>query len=90
MFRKVAATSLASLAIGAVALAAASVMTSGSAEAFGGRYEQGYGARAHDFRPAPPAVHGYWGQRRWQRYNDGYGFRSPPPRYRYGYGHGWR
>ncbi|PTM38755.1 hypothetical protein [Bosea sp. 124] len=88
MFRKFAATSLASLAIGAAALAAASVVTVGPAEAFGPRYESE--APAYGWRPPPPAVHGYWGRRRWQHYNDGYGFRPPPPRYGYGYGHGWR
>ena len=88
MFRKFAATSLASLAIGAAALAAASVMTVSPAAAFGERYEQGYDTPAYGWRPPPPAVHGYWGRRRWQHYNDGYGFRPPPPRH--GYGHGWR
>jgi hypothetical protein len=87
MFRKFAATSLASLAIGAVALAAASFMTPSAAIAFGPRYERGP-PLAYGWRPPPPAVHGYWGHRRWQRYNDGYGFRPPPPRY--GYGHDWR
>ncbi len=90
MFRKFAATSLASLAIGAAALAAASVMTVGPAAAFGEGYGPRYDTPAHGWRPPPPAVHGYWGHRRWQRYNDGYGFRSPPPRYGYGYGRDWR
>ena len=90
MFRKVAATSLASLAIGAAALAAASFMTVSPAEAFGQRYEQGRDTPAYGWRSPPPAFHGYWGRRRWQHHNDGYGFRPPPPRYGYGYGHGWR
>lgn len=91
MFRSFAATSLASLAIGAAAFAAASLTTVSSAEAFGGRYERGYdGPPAYGWRPPPPVVHGYWGRRHWQRYHDGYGFRPPPPPPRYGYGHGWR
>lgn len=88
MFRKFAATSLASLAIGAAALAAASVMTVGPAEAFGQRYELGRDTPAYGWRSPPPAFHGYWGRRRWQHSHDGHGFRSPPPRY--GYGYGWR
>ena len=88
MFRKFAGASLATFIVGATALAAASLTTAGSAEAFGGGYERGYERPAYGWRPAPPAMHGYWGQRRWQRYNDGYGLRAPPARY--GYGYGWR
>ena len=90
MFRSFAGTSLATLIVGATALAAASLATASSADAFGGRYERGYERPAYGWRPPPPAMHGYWGQRRWQRYNDGYGFRAPPPPARYGYGYGWR
>jgi hypothetical protein len=89
MFRRIAGTSLATLIVGATALAAASFATTGSAEAFGGRYERGYETPAYGWRP-PPTVHGYWGQRRWQHYND-HGYRAPPPPpARYGYGYGWR
>jgi hypothetical protein len=86
MFRKFAGASLATFVLGATALAAASFVNVGSAEAFGGRYERGYERPAYGWRPAPPAMHGYWGQRRWQRYNDGYDFRGPPR----SYGYGWR
>lgn len=91
MFRISAGASLATFAIGASALLAASFVTASPAEAFGGRYERGYERPSYGWRPPPPpVVHGYWGQRRWQRYNDGYGFRAPPPPARYGYGYGWR
>ena len=42
MFRKFAGASLATFVVGATALAAASFVNVSSAEAFGGRYEQGY------------------------------------------------
>ncbi|KRE17800.1 hypothetical protein ASE63_00945 [Bosea sp. Root381] len=89
MFRKFAGVSLATFVVGASALVAASFMTAGSAEAFGGRYERGYERPAYGWRPPPPAMHGYWGHRRWQRYNEGF---RPPPRHHYGYGrdYGWR
>jgi hypothetical protein len=87
MFRISAGASLATLAIGATALLAASFVTASPAEAFGSRYERSYERPSYGWRPPPPVVHGYWGQRRWQRYNDG--FRAPPPA-RYGYGYGWR
>lgn len=32
----------------------------------------------YDWRPAPPAVHGFWGQRRWQRYSEDFGTRTVP------------
>lgn len=86
MFRKFAGASLATFFVGATALVAASVTNINSAEAFGGGYERGYERPAYGWRPPPPAFHGYWGHRRWQRYNDG--FRPPPPPPRYGYG--WR
>jgi len=88
MFRSFAVTGLAGFAISAVALTTASLMTTGPAEAFGPRYERE--VPAYGWRPPPPAVHGYWGHRRWQRYNEG--FRPPPPRQHYGYGrgYGWR
>ncbi|SEF68539.1 hypothetical protein [Bosea lathyri] len=89
MFRKFAGVSLATFVLGATAVAAASFVNVSSAEAFGGRYEAGYDRPAYGWRrPPPPAFHGYWGQRRWQRYNDGYGSRPQPQRY--GYGYGWR
>ncbi|MDP3410253.1 hypothetical protein [Bosea sp. (in: a-proteobacteria)] len=92
MFRHFAATSLASLAIGAAVFAAASLTTVSPAKAFGGRYERGYyGPPAHGWRPPPPVVHGYWGERRWRRWHEERQFHgAPPPRYGYGYGHGWR
>lgn len=92
MFRVFASTSLATLVIGAAALAGASVALPSSASAWDGRYERGHErpVYGHAFRPAPPVFHGYWGQRRWRRHHEahGYGFRAPPPAYSYGYG--WR
>lgn len=90
MVRRSATTSLATLILGAAALAGASVMTIGSAQAWDGRHERGWDRPAYGWRPAPPVFHGYWGERRWRRH-DGYGFRAPPPpRHGYSYGHGWR
>lgn len=90
MFRNRARTGLAALALGGVVLTASIVAGTGNAQAFGDRYERGYERPAYGYgwRPAPPAVHGFWGQRRWHRYSDGYGMRPPPPRSSYGYG--WR
>jgi hypothetical protein len=88
MFRKIAGISLASFVVGAAALTSASLATISPAEAFGGRYERGYDRPAPGWRPPPPAMHGYWGQQRWRRYNESYGWRPPPQRY--GYGYGWR
>lgn len=87
MFRNLAVTGLAGLAIGAVALTTASLMTTGSAEAFGPRYERA--APAYGFRPPPPAFHGFWGHRRWQRWNENF---RPLPRPHDGYArrYGWR
>jgi hypothetical protein len=81
---------LAALALGGAVLAASTFAGTGDAQAFGGRYERSYERPAYGYgwRPAPPAVHGFWGQRRWHRYYDGYGMRPPPPRSSYGYG--WR
>jgi hypothetical protein len=83
-------TGLAAFALGGAMLAASITAGAGEAHAFGGRYERSYERPAYGYgwRPAPPAVHGFWGQRRWHRYYDGYGMRPPPPRT--GYGYGWR
>ena len=90
MTRRFVVTALAGLALGAAVFTAGSVVAPATAEAFGGRYEEDWGAPRHGWRPPPPPVfHGYWGRRRWH-HPDGYGFRPPPPRYGYGYGHGWR
>ncbi len=80
----------AALALGGLALAASIVAGVGDAQAFGGRSEQSWQRPAYDagWRPAPPAVHGFWGQRRWHRYSHGFDTRPPPPRSSYGYG--WR
>jgi hypothetical protein len=83
MSRTFAATSI---AIGAVALAVASFTAPSAAQAFGPRFEDGP-PPAYGWRPPPPAMHGYWGYRRWRHYNEG--FRPPPPP-PYGYGYGWR
>lgn len=90
MFGNRARIGFAALALGGAVLAASTFAGSGEAQAFGGRYERSYERPAYGYgwRPAPPAVHGFWGQRRWHRYSDGYGMRPPPPRY--GYGYGWR
>ncbi|MGO4172462.1 hypothetical protein [Bosea sp. TAF32] len=90
MFRNRARLGFAAFALGGIVLAASTFAGAGNAQAFGGRYEPAYERPAYgaDWRPAPPAVHGFWGQRRWHRYYDGYGMRPPPPRY--GYGYGWR
>ena len=85
MFRKFATTSLATLVLGAAALTAATFTSAGSAQAYDGRYERGY-ERPYGWRPAPPLYNGYWGERRWRRHHDGYGFRAPPPPH----GYGWR
>jgi hypothetical protein len=87
MFRRLIATGLATLVIGAAALTGASLATTSPARAYDGYHGRGY-ERPHHWRPAPPAFHGYWGHRRWQRYNEGHRFRAPPPRY--GHGYGWR
>lgn len=90
MSRKILSTSLTTLVIGAAALVGASLTSAAPAQAWDGRPGPAY-ERSYGFRPAAPAYHGYWGQRRWRRYHDGYGFRAPPPpRYGYGHGHGWR
>jgi hypothetical protein len=89
MARRFVVTALAGLALGAAVFAAGSVVAPAPAEAFGGRYEEGWGPPRHGWRPPPPVFHGYWGRRRWH-HQDAYGFRPPPPRYGYGYGHGWR
>lgn len=80
----------AALALGGAVLAASALAGAGEAQAFGGRYEHRYERPVYDYgwRPAPPAVHGFWGQRRWHRYSDDYGMRPPAPRSSYGYG--WR
>ena len=88
MFRKIASTSL-TFVLGAAALAAATVALPGQASAYEGRYERSYErAYGDDWRPAPPRFHGYWGQRRWERRYEGYGFRAPPPPPAYWYS--WR
>jgi len=68
MFRKLATAGLAALALGTTVFAAASLAGGGQAQAYD-RYERQYERRDH-WRPAPPAFHGYWGQRRWQRWSD--------------------
>lgn len=90
MFRNRARIGFAAFALGTIALAASTFAGAGQAQAFGDRYERAYERPAYGagWRPAPPVVHGYWGQRRWHRYSDGYGMRPPPPRSSYGYG--WR
>ncbi|MCO5092530.1 hypothetical protein [Bosea sp. (in: a-proteobacteria)] len=90
MFANRARTGLAALAFGGAVLAASLAAGSGEAHAFGGRYERSFERPAYGYgwRPAPPAVHGFWGQRRWHRYSDGFGMRPVPPRA--GYGYGWR
>jgi hypothetical protein len=89
MVRRFATTSLATLALGAAALAGASVITVGSAQAWDGRHERGWDRPAYGWRPAPPVFHGYWGERRWRRHDGyGHGFRAPPPPPAYRYG--WR
>lgn len=87
MFSNRAGTSLAIVAAAAMLIAASGGHAS-PAHAFGD-HERGYGRADAGWRPIPPAVHGFWGQRRWQRYNDDFGFRAPPRSHR-GYGHGWR
>lgn len=64
-----------------LALAGATVLAVGPgawAQAFGTRSEPARERPPHgyDWRPAPPAVHGFWGQRRWQRYSEDFGARS--------------
>lgn len=81
---------LAALVLAGAALAAWTFAGSSPAHAFGDRYERFQERSAYGWRPSPPAIHGFWGQRRWQRYNDGFGFRPPSPRPHYGYDHGWR
>jgi hypothetical protein len=90
MFGNRARIGLTALALGGAVLAASTFAGTDDAQAFGGRYERSYERPAYGYgwRPAPPAVHGFWGQRRWHRYSDGYGMRPPPQRY--GYGYGWR
>ena len=90
MFGNRARIGLAALALSGAVLAVSAFAGVGEAQAFGGRYERSYERPAYGYgwRPAPPAVHGFWGQRRWHRYSDDYGMRPPPPRY--GYGYGWR
>lgn len=86
MFRKLASTSLATLVIGAAALAGASLAAPSAAQALDGRhYERGGYDRPYGWRAPPPVVHGYWGHRRWQRYHEGRRFYGPPPAYRYGW-----
>jgi hypothetical protein len=53
---------------GDIVFAAGSVMAPAPAEAFGGRYEQGWGPPRHGWRPPPPVFHGYWGRRRWHHH----------------------
>ncbi|WP_332682568.1 hypothetical protein [Bosea sp. (in: a-proteobacteria)] len=81
MFRKLATAGLAALTLGTTVFAATSLVGSGSAQAYD-RHERQYERRAYGWRPAPPAFHGYWGQRRWQRWNE--------ERRDYGYGYGRR
>ena len=86
MVRTIATTSFATLVFGAAALAGASVMTVGSAQAWDGRHERGWDRPAYGWRPAPPVFHGYWGERRWRRHDDARRFHAPPPpAYRYGW-----
>lgn len=78
MFRKLATAGLAALALGSGGLAMLSLVGSGEAQAYD-RYERQYERRAYGWRPSPPVFHGYWGQRRWQRWNeerrdDAYGY----------------
>jgi len=72
---------------GLAALVGVGLLAAGPAAAYDGH---GYGPRggyerSRDWRPPPPAFHGYWGHRQWRRHHDGYGFRPPPPHYS-----GWR
>lgn len=67
----------------ACVLAAGLVMAAGPcawAQDLHGRGEAGREPPPHgyDWRPAPPAVHGFWGQRRWQRYSQDFGTRAVP------------
>lgn len=71
------------LAALALALAGAGSLGAGpgaQAQALGGLPAAGRERPPHgyDWRPAPPAVHGFWGQRRWQRYSDDLAARSLP------------
>lgn len=88
MFRNRAGTRLAIVATAAMLIAASGGHAS-PAHAFGGHEQRGYGRADSGWRPLPPAVHGFWGQRRWQRYNEDFGVRAPPRSHR-GYDHGWR
>jgi hypothetical protein len=67
----------------ALALVGATSFTAVSAadaQDAGNRLEAGRERPQHgfDWRPAPPAVHGFWDQRRWQRYSDDVAARSLP------------
>ena len=71
MFGNRARIGLAALALSGAMLTASAFAGAGEAQAFGG-YERSYDRPAYGYgwRPAPPAFHGYWGQRRWQRWNE--------------------
>lgn len=90
MFGNRARIGFAAFALGGIVLTVSTFAGAGNAQAFGGRYEPVYERPAYGYgwRPAPPAMYGFWGQRRWHRYFDGYGGRPMPPRE--GYGYGWR
>ncbi|SIQ02205.1 hypothetical protein [Bosea sp. TND4EK4] len=71
------------IGLAVLALAGAASLAAGPAayaQASGSRPEAGRERPPHgyDWRPAPPAVHGFWGQRRWQRYSDNFGVRGLP------------
>ncbi len=92
MFRNRARIGFAAFAFGAAAVVASTLATTAPAQAFWAGFDRTHERLAFSgpgWRPSPPAYHGYWGQRRWQRYNDDdYGVRPRPQRY--GYGYGWR
>ncbi len=89
MFRKLASASLATFIIGAATLGAASLAGTGSAAAFDGRWDRSQERPAYGWRPAPPAFHGYWGQRQWRRFGED-DRRFVRPRHYESYGYGWR
>ena len=69
MPRKFGVADVAALALAVAALALSGLVGGGVAQAYD-RYERQYERREPGWRPSPPAFHGYWGYRRWKRWNE--------------------